>query len=217
MPELCLTRLRFWYKIVLKAITMNSKTKLINILRAKHIGLFDLNDLQQILEINNRETLYKLVQRLCKAEIIERLSSGKYYFRYSEKKPADYSIANFLVQPSYISLESALSYYSLIDQFPYAITSVTPKQTRKKKVRNKTFVYSQISSKLYWGYVKENNFLIATPEKTLFDLIYFVHKTKRRLPSEINTNILDKERLKDYLSRVESKLYKKSLSKLGIV
>ncbi len=38
-------------------------------------------------------------------------------------------LANKIVQPSYISLESALSYYQIIPERVYGVTSVTSKKT----------------------------------------------------------------------------------------
>ena len=38
--------------------------------------------------------------------------------------------ANYLYQPSYISLDSALSFYGVITGFSYKITSVSTKKTR---------------------------------------------------------------------------------------
>ncbi len=44
---------------------------------------------------------------------------------------SNYFLANQLYTPSYVSLESALSYYGLIPEAVYATTSVTTKKTAR--------------------------------------------------------------------------------------
>jgi len=68
------------------------------------------------------------LERLTKKGIIKRLTKRKYLFTFLESD--DFQIANFLYTPSYISLESALSFYGIITQFPYQITSITPKKNK---------------------------------------------------------------------------------------
>ena len=45
----------------------------------------------------------------------------------------DFLLANFLYQPSYISLESALSFFGIVTGFAYQITSLTTKKTNTLK------------------------------------------------------------------------------------
>src|SRR3989338_11387046 len=55
---------------------------------------------------------------------------NNYYMLKDSHLPL-YAIANKLYQPSYISLESALSHYGVIPEAVYTITYVTTKPTRE--------------------------------------------------------------------------------------
>ena len=109
---------------------------------------------------------------------IKKLANGFYTFTKAEVK-FEY-IANFLQQPSYISLQYALYYYNLIVDIPFHVTSVTTKNTRKIEVGDAVYLYHHVAPRLYNGFVMAENqnktagmsFLIATPEKALVDLFY---------------------------------------------
>lgn len=86
-------------------------------------------------------------------------------------------LANRIVQPSYISMESALSYYHIIPERVYGVTSVTSKKTSQFESRWGIFSYRSIKSSLMFGYtiVRPNRdmvFLIASLEKTILDYLY---------------------------------------------
>lgn len=145
-------------------------TEIIQMLQAKQVSLFSLVSFGALFHIANRHTLYKKIARLEQKKIIQRLTKGKYRFLLLPGN--DFLTANFLYQPSYISLESALSFYSIITGFPYRITSLSVKPTKTIHIDHQQFTYSQIGNRLFWGYVKKEDFLIADPEKALLDYIY---------------------------------------------
>lgn len=156
-----------------------SRLKFINTLKGKNISFFNLVDLKKIFDIRNDNTLKHLIRRLKEASIIKRLTKNKYLFLHSSSLPSDFALANFLTIPSYISLESALSYYSLIDQFPYRITSITLSKPKEVKTESKLFTYSKIKKEYFRDFVKIDDFLIATKEKAIFDYLYFIYKGLR--------------------------------------
>ena len=177
-----------------------STTETIKLLHSKEIPLFSLNELGSIFGIENRQTLYKKVQRLEKNKILKKLIKGKYLFLL--KPTADFTMANFLYAPSYISMESALSFYSIITGFPYQITSITIKKPKEFAVDGKDYSYSQISTKLFWGWEKKEDFLIATPEKALLDYAYFAQRGLRSLDwGEIDTTRLNKNILSSWAKK----------------
>jgi len=159
-----------------------SKDKAIKILHQKNTVLFDVVDAFKIFKIKKENTLYKLLQRLEKAGVIERVYQGKYRFLFQEVD--DFELANFLISPSYISLESALSFYSILPQFVYSITSVTPLKTNKIVYQEKEFEFSHLDKKYFFGFEKKNNFLIAKPEKALLDELYLSAKKIRSINFE---------------------------------
>lgn len=181
-----------------------STTDIIRLLQAKHLSFITLNDFGKLLNIANRQTLYKKIARLEKAQIVQKLIKGKYRFLFQPVN--DYAIANFLYQPSYISLESALSFYGIITGFPYQITSVSVKPTKSIEIGKKEFRYSQIESSLFWGYEKQEDFLLAEKEKALLDYIYFGIKGLRNISfDEMDLSEINKNKLVSYARKINNK------------
>jgi len=143
------------------------------------LTLFSLKTLRDILEVRKESTLYGLLKRLLKNEVILKIEKNKYQLKNA--KVNDFVLANFLYQPSYISLESALNFYGVLAQFPYEITSCTTKKPKTKNIADKSFVYIHLKRELFWGYEKRNDFLIALPEKALLDQIYLSSKGIKKL------------------------------------
>lgn len=85
-------------------------------------------------------------------------------------------IANKSYYPSYISLETAFSYYNIIPEVVYNITSVTSKKTLEFNFQNSHFTYKKINSNIFFWYktikIWENIILMAEIEKALLDYLY---------------------------------------------
>lgn len=184
-----------------------TRDKFINIFRDKSISLFTWEDLFKIFNFNSN-TAKALLGRLKKRGIIRPLTRGKYLFLLAKKLPEDFEIANFIYGPSYISLESALSFYGIIDQFPYQITSITFRKARNFEVNGKNFVYSHIKRSLFLDYRKENDYLIATPQKAVFDFFYLTYKGGK---SKNNLKLLHPER--NGLTKKSLRMYIEKLAK----
>ncbi len=181
-----------------------STIEIIRLLKDKQIGLFSLTDFERLFNINNNNTLYKKIARLEKKKLIKKLIKGKYYFLFNTTN--DFTTANYLYQPSYLSLESALSFYGIITGFPYKITSITTKKSRAFDIDHKEFQYSQIAANLFWGYEKKDDFLIAEKEKAFLDYLYFYLKGLRNLDwREFDLKEIDKRRLINYSRRFKNK------------
>ncbi|MBU4562226.1 hypothetical protein KKB17_02330 [bacterium] len=172
-----------------------SKQKAIQILIQKNISLLDIGTAQKIFSFQKENSLYKFLQRLERANILKRVAKGKYLF--SLKETNDYELANFLFTPSYISLESALSFYGILAQFPYTITSVTPLKTKKIIYNEKEFEFAHLKKDYFFGFIKKDNFLIALPEKALLDELYFISKGLTSISlDELNLSPINKNKLK---------------------
>lgn len=115
-----------------------------------------------------------LVHRYTKRGMILRVKRGLYAF--PDALPPDLYIANKLYEPSYISLEFALSYHGVIPETVYEITSVTTKSTRRFEATGKIFTYRRIKREAFTGYrlkrQREFSYQIADPEKAFVDLAY---------------------------------------------
>ena len=87
-------------------------------------------------------------------------------------------LANIISGPSYISLEYALSYYGLIPEAVHELTCVSTKRSKYFSTEVGNFSYKMIKKELFpIGLMLEEtesgNFIIATKEKALCDIIYF--------------------------------------------
>jgi len=82
-------------------------------------------------------------------------------------------ISNLLEVPSYISLTTALAYYDVTTQVQRDFfEAISIKRTKEIVVKERSFTFTKIDKKLYKGFVKENGYFIATPEKALLDAVY---------------------------------------------
>lgn len=96
---------------------------------------------------------------------------------YRKVKPHPFLIANRLVKASYVSLQSALAWRSLIPEILYSTTSVTSKRPQQIETALGSFDYRHIQTRYLSGYEmidvgNGQSALVAVPEKALLDLIY---------------------------------------------
>ena len=108
---------------------------------------------------------------------IKKIRRGFYIFSdLALSEPSLFLIANKLYSPSYISFEMAFSYYGLIPESVYGITSATTKKTVNFKSPIGEFIYRTIKPSLMFGYKLENfqnqNYKIAEIEKAVLDYLY---------------------------------------------
>jgi predicted transcriptional regulator of viral defense system len=107
---------------------------------------------------------------------LERLKRGVY--KFSDHQIKDVLVLADFFFPSYISCETALNYYGIIPDIPFATTSVTSKKTLSVKTEKYgLFIYHHIKPELFFGYRKIDgdspySYSIAVPEKALFDFLY---------------------------------------------
>ncbi len=143
----------------------------VQVLQRSGKKLFTVSDLRKLLDIENDNTVYKQAGVLVQIGLLQRAMKGVYIL--SADKPSDFELANSLYHPSYVSLESALSYYGILIQSPRQVTSVTPQLTRSVKAMGKEFSFAHLDRKYYSHYHKVDGFLIATPEKAFVDACFF--------------------------------------------
>lgn len=92
-----------------------------------------------------------------------------------------YYLANRLYQPSYVSFESALSYYNIIPEGVFTITSATARKTNKFNTPVGSFTYRHLKPNLIIGYelvTDRYNFKLAEAEKSMLDFFYLNPKLK---------------------------------------
>jgi len=92
-------------------------------------------------------------------------------------KPEPFLLANHILGPGYVSFDSALSYYGLIPERVYEISSATTKASRKFTTPMGIFSYTHLSLPYYSFGIRQillsdgQYAMIASPEKALFDKV----------------------------------------------
>jgi len=178
------------------------------------IQLFPLKTLRDLMDIDKTSSLFKVVNRLVESGVLLKIERNKYVLKnYSG---SEFALANFIYEPSYVSFESALSFYGIISQFPYEVTSATIKQTRSKEFNSKQYSYYRIKKELSWGYVKHDNYLIAEKEKALLDQIYLSSKGIKKIHlEEYDLSLIDKNKLKSYMIKYpQTRQFKSAITAL---
>jgi predicted transcriptional regulator of viral defense system len=155
--------------------------------RARNYPLFKLEDVFKWFPGAERATTLNQLNLWTQKGYLERIRRGIY--KLSDFEIGEpFLLASFIYTPSYISLETALNYYSIIPDIPFAVTSVTTKKTITFRNKNYgVFFYSSIKPDLFFGFnsvlaEKKYGYNIALPEKALFD--YFYLRAKKVKPTE---------------------------------
>ena len=165
----------------------------------KHIRIFTTRELGSLVGLSSRLSTYYLNKGL-KEGLFLKLKNGLYALKTD--KPGEGMIANALYRPSYVSMEYALAYYSIIPEMVYTVTSVTTKPTREFGVGSIAFSYMTIKREAYTGYqlveTDEEKYTIADPEKALADYLYFVSLGKKTLNDRLNVHEVKRDKLKQY-------------------
>jgi len=155
---------------------------------------------------------------------IKKIIKGYYIFSDLEiNENAFFEIANRIYSPSYISLEMALSYYHLIPESVYGITSASTHKTYRFKTQIAEFSYRTIKPNLFFGYnlTKYNNkyFKIASIEKTILDYFYLNPGIKNkndfaslRFNSELFLKQINEEKFYKFLNKFNKKVLTKRIN-----
>lgn len=109
---------------------------------------------------------------------LQRVKKDLYLFNENDVPESSF-LAGAILSPSYVSLETALHYYSIIPDVAFTTLSVTPLITRKFQTKYGQFSYRHIKPEYFFGwktsYDKDRLYAaqIALPEKALLDYLYF--------------------------------------------
>ena len=165
------------------------------------LDLFTTKTLRNMLGRSVAEaTFFSALNRLTRQNVLQKLERDKYILVGGHAHA--FRIANFLYEPSYVSLEAALNFHGVLSQFPYEVASITTRKPVTKKIEEKTYRYVRIKQTLFWGYEPAQGFLIAHPEKALLDLLYLMSKGLAIVHTdELDTSKLNKTRFTLYTKK----------------
>ena len=132
--------------------------------------------------------------------LLKRIAKGLYALEEDY-----YAIASNIMSNSYISFNSALYFYKIINQVPYSIQVVVPKRIRRKIEgiefipipKDKIFGFESV---VYGKYVIR----IAKKEKAVVDMIYKYKSIDKEL-----LGALDKDLLSVYAKKMGMTAYKR--------
>lgn len=173
--------------------------ELLKLLQKINKPFYSIADLEKITNLP-RNSLYVALKRWVTAGIIERVAQGIYV-----PMGSNFSLENVAAQlyiPNYLSFESALAKYGVLNLIPYTLTFATTRKSRKYTLRKQAIEFRQIASELFFGYETKNGIWIASPEKALLDEVYFMVRGKATLDfDELDIKKLSTKILKSYSKR----------------
>jgi hypothetical protein len=119
------------------------------------------------------------IHHLLNANILQPVKKGLYIAGQGlgAARPEPFLLANHILGPSYVSADTALSYYGLIPERVFEVSSMTTKASRSFSTSAGQFSYTKLPLPYYsFGIVQEKvsdeQFaMMASPEKALFDKI----------------------------------------------
>jgi predicted transcriptional regulator of viral defense system len=181
----------------------------------KEYTIFSLNDIRQLEPTFHRRRLNDWQDKGYIRKIIKEI------YIFADKNIDEhilFEIGNRIYKPSYISLETALSYYQFIPESVYGITSVSTRRTYRFQTDFGNFLFRTLRPDLFFGYElvqSERKFIkIAEPEKAVLDYIYLNPHLRKpadfdslRINDEIFFQKIDLEKIEEYSQNYTQKTF----------
>lgn len=168
-------------------------------LKALGLIVFTPREFQGIFDVS-RKAVSMFISYNVKSGLFVKLRNN--FYAIKDINPDYPLIANKLYQPSYVSMETALSYYKIIPEVVYGTTSITTKASREFKTSLGNFTYRHTKIRTFTGYrlqvIDRHKALIAEPEKALADYLYFVDLKKISLNDRLKLKNISKPKLIKY-------------------
>lgn len=150
-------------------------------------------------ELKNYANPKMKLNRLIKEGKYTKIRKGLYE---TDKNVAGYLLASSLYGPSYLSFDFALSYYRMIPEAVYVITSATFRKNKTKEYHTDfgDFAYRDVPADAFPYGIRivnegEYSFHIATKEKALCDKLYTIEPVKNM--GEIKNLLIDNLRIEE--------------------
>jgi predicted transcriptional regulator of viral defense system len=173
---------------------------------------FTFADIRKITGLDDKSLAVTLSRMVKRTELI-RIAGGIYTTDLTKIDWEQFAVEKY--SPSYISFESALARHNILSQQPVSLTLATTNRSKKIKMLENMIIYRHIQPKLFWGYLKEENILIAEPEKAFLDLAYLSLNGYAKFdPEEMNLDLLDKQKIKAYLKKFNSSRLSRLIEKI---
>ncbi len=187
--------------------------KVSTVLKEYNLYIFTLEDVKNLFPDEKEKTIKNNFSRWLSKGYFVKLKRDLYEFvdKGAKRRIPDLYIANRLYGPSYVSLETALSIYSIIPDIAAGVTSVTTRPTRTFKNKYGIFFYRTCQKRAFTGYrlmlYEGFKAYIADKEKALVDFLYY------RLRSNVTLDFNEERLNKTILKKIN---WKKALSYAGL-
>lgn len=181
--------------------------ELVRELQATGKEFFTLADLEKATGLEGA-SLRVALNRLSKRGVLERASDGVYIVPGSAVNVE--RVAGQLYFPSYLSFESALSRFGVLNLVPFTLTFATIRKTKSIDLLHRQVAYRHIKKDLFFGFDMKDGVYVAEPEKALLDLVYLATFGKAALPlEEMDFSSLSMAALEAYASRFPPRVGKR--------
>ena len=181
-------------------------TELLKNLRSIPKAFFTLSDLEKITGLD-RKSLYVSLNRWVKKGVLTRAGRNMYVIAGEPVRLE--AIAGQSYFPCYLSFESALSRFGVLNLVPYSLSFATTRKTKSATLLDRQVDYRHLLAGLYFGFTSEEGFSVAEPEKALLDLIDFGSFGKTTSPSEeMDLTSLSAQTLAEYSRRFPPRVTK---------
>ena len=138
-----------------------------------------------------------------------KLKENRGLYGLRSRPPHPWILANRLLRPSYISLETALAHGGHLPESVHAVTSVTPKTSKTYESLGLHFSYQKVKETAFTGYqphaVEGQTVWVAEPEKAAADYLYFVHLGRKNLNERLRWKGLNRRRILKHLRLFQRK------------
>jgi predicted transcriptional regulator of viral defense system len=186
----------------------------------KEFPIFSLNDIKNIDPAFHRRRLNEWQDK----GYIKKIIRGYYLFSdIGVDEEILFKISNQIYYPSYVSLESAFSYYNLIPETIYGITAISTQKTYHFNTTLGEFSFRSIKPQLFFGYrlIKNKNYFvkIASIEKALLDYFYLHPNLQTasdfdslRINQEVLIEQVNEKKLNEHLGKYNQKRLSKRIN-----
>jgi len=186
-------------------------------LKKKHLFVFSNKEIERMFGWSKTSVKF-LLHRYTKRGITTRLKNGLYAL--AGATISEFYVANRLCEPSYVSLETALSFHHIIPETVYAITSVTTRIPHERVFNGTSYQYHRVLAHAFTGYkpTSQGSFtvFVAEPEKALVDHCYMAARGLRKPldPERTHLQNLNKHKINAYARLFRNKKMMILLEKL---
>lgn len=168
--------------------------------------IFSVNDIRKAFPSFDSKRLNEWQHKGYVQKIINK------WWRFTEIPLAEqlqYRVSNVLLQPSYVSLETALSFYQFIPEAVYSIEAITTVKTISYASPAGNYHYHAIKPAYFFGYSIQFwdrlPLLMAEPEKAILDYLYLGSQLNK--PEDLQALRLNKDAINETIKWEKLELY----------